>query len=76
MIVNSSIGYRGEMVVTCVPRGSAWSLTLSDVRNRRPAPATPGWALSGAFGDYPSYRHSRPAPLLPINSPEPVLIER
>ena len=25
------MGYRGDLVVVCVPRGSTWSLTLSDV---------------------------------------------
>jgi hypothetical protein len=32
----ASIGYRGELKVICVPRGSEWSVTLSDVPVPRP----------------------------------------
>jgi hypothetical protein len=28
---NASVGYRGELMVVCVPRGSIWELSLSDV---------------------------------------------
>jgi hypothetical protein len=31
LIANHSLGYRGELVVMCVPRGSQWSITVSDV---------------------------------------------
>jgi hypothetical protein len=29
MLVNSSIGYRGQFVIVAVPKGSTWSLTIS-----------------------------------------------
>jgi hypothetical protein len=54
MVANHSLGYRGELLVVAVPRGSTWSLTISDVENPRAPPPTPGWAPNGAFGDYPS----------------------
>ena len=38
-IVNHSLAYRGNLVVVSVPRGSTWSVTLSDVENPR-APTT------------------------------------
>lgn len=34
-IQNHSLGYRGDLVVRCVPRGGVFSLTLSDQPNRR-----------------------------------------
>ena len=38
-IVNGSIPYRGGLAVRYVPRGSVWSLTLSDVPSPRTADA-------------------------------------
>jgi hypothetical protein len=55
----NSLGYRGRLRVVAVPRSSVWSLTLSDV----PVVRTPSPTLPGNWGDYPSYRHSRPPPL-------------
>jgi hypothetical protein len=42
MVANHSLGYRGELLVVAVPRGSTWSLTISDVENPRAPPPTPG----------------------------------
>jgi hypothetical protein len=39
MLINSSIGYRGSLIVMAVPKGSTWKLTLSDVPNVRTADA-------------------------------------
>jgi hypothetical protein len=42
MVVNRSISYRGGLIVVAVPKGSSWSLTLSDVPTvRSPATAMP-----------------------------------
>ncbi len=38
-LVNSSIAYRGQLTVVAVPRGSQWTLTLSDQPNVRAADA-------------------------------------
>jgi hypothetical protein len=62
MVANHGLGYRGDLLVVAVPRGSTWSLTISDVESPRAPPPTPGWAPNGAFGDYPSYGHSRQWP--------------
>jgi hypothetical protein len=47
MIVNGSLGYAGGLTIVGVPRGSVWSLTLSDAPVVR-APSTPSWNFSGA----------------------------
>jgi hypothetical protein len=42
-----SLGYRGDLMVVCVPKGSVWNLTLSDqpiVRARE----QPFWNFSGS----------------------------
>jgi hypothetical protein len=41
LITNQSLDYHGRLVVECVPKGSTWSLTLSDVPIFR-APAERG----------------------------------
>ena len=51
----ASIAFRGALKVVCVPKGSTWSVTLSDVPVDRP----PRDSDKGNFGDYPSWRHSR-----------------
>jgi hypothetical protein len=33
--IRASIGYVGDLVVTSVPRGSVWSITISDVAAAR-----------------------------------------
>ena len=43
----ASVPYRGELRVLCVPKGSVWELTLSDVPFVR-APATPWWNFNNA----------------------------
>jgi hypothetical protein len=30
VLINASLGYRGELMIVCVPKGSVWELTLSD----------------------------------------------
>jgi hypothetical protein len=42
MLVNSSIGYRGQLVIVVVPKGSTWSLTISDLPVRAPSEIGPG----------------------------------
>jgi hypothetical protein len=43
LIQNHSLAYRGALEVVCVPKGSEWSLTLSDVPNpRAPTRIGPG----------------------------------
>jgi hypothetical protein len=42
MLVNSSIGYRGQFVIVVVPKGSTWSLTISDLPVRAPSEIGPG----------------------------------
>jgi hypothetical protein len=45
MLVNGNLGFRGDLIVQSVPRGSTWSITLSDVPNPRPADTTwPTWS--------------------------------
>ena len=75
VLINASIGYRGGLQIICVPRGSTWSLTLSDVANPRPAPAVSGWAPNGAFGDENGFKHIPPF-WTPPGGREPVLVER
>jgi hypothetical protein len=63
LISNASFPYAGRLRIICVPKGSAWSVTLSDVPTVRAPSATPGWAPSGMWGSYPDYRHGvRPGP--------------
>ena len=31
MLTSASIGYSGELMVVCVPKGSVWEIQLSDV---------------------------------------------
>jgi hypothetical protein len=31
VLINASVGYRGDLTVVCVPKGSVWQITLSDV---------------------------------------------
>ena len=31
VLTSASIGYRGELMVVCVPKGSVWEIQLSDV---------------------------------------------
>jgi hypothetical protein len=42
MLINGSLGYRGDLIVVACPKGSQWSLTLSDVPNPRTADADIG----------------------------------
>jgi hypothetical protein len=56
MVSNGNLPYRGDLIVQCVPRGSTWTLTLSDISNLR-APAPPDGV---PFGSYPDYRHGAP----------------
>jgi hypothetical protein len=44
---NASIGYTGDLEVQCMPKGSTWSLTLSDVPNVR-APMPPCINFTGS----------------------------
>ena len=74
MVANHGLGYRGDLLVVAVPRGSTWSLTISDVESPRAPPPTPGWAPNGAFGDYPSYGHHGSG-RRSIRQPEPELVE-
>jgi hypothetical protein len=46
-VVNQSLRYRGQLIVQCVPRGSIWSLTLSDIPVVRSAEAAQWWANIG-----------------------------
>jgi hypothetical protein len=39
VVLNRSLPYLGDLVIVAVPRGSQWSLTLSDIPNPREAPA-------------------------------------
>jgi hypothetical protein len=62
VLSNVSIGYRGSLQIVCVPTGSVWSLTLSDVTIVR-APRT--YSDGANFGSYPDWWHSRkPQPVL------------
>jgi hypothetical protein len=53
MVINGSIAYHGQLQIVCVPRGSTFSVTLSDVEN----PRTPSSLPSGNWGSYPDWRH-------------------
>jgi hypothetical protein len=44
LVSNASLDYHGRLVVQCVPRGSTWSLTLSDTPFVR-APAQSGFGV-------------------------------
>ena len=39
---DANIAHAGDLIVACVPRGSVWTVTLSDVPNPRAPLATPG----------------------------------
>jgi hypothetical protein len=55
----ASIQYRGDLEVVCVPRGSIWSLTLTDTPVVRP----PRDSDKANYGSYPDWRHGvRPRP--------------
>jgi hypothetical protein len=41
---DASIDYAGDLEIVCVPKGSTWTITLSDVPNPRAPLPTPGWA--------------------------------
>jgi hypothetical protein len=41
LVQNHSLGYRGGLVVVCVPKGAVFSLTLSDIPNDKTLLATP-----------------------------------
>ena len=56
----ASIAYVGDLQVVCVPKGSTWSLTLSDTPIIRP----PRDSDKANYGDFPSWRHSQ-KPALP-----------
>ena len=51
----ASYGYHGELRVVAVPKGSTWSVTLSDAPVSRP----PRDSDKANFGSYPDWRHSR-----------------
>jgi hypothetical protein len=55
---NASVAYTGELEVVCVPKGSTWSLQLSDVPNVR-APRDAGF---GAYADNRPQGGWSPAP--------------
>lgn len=42
-ITNRSLGFRGNLIIRAVPRGSVWQVTLSDVPVARSALATASW---------------------------------
>jgi hypothetical protein len=59
------IGFHGDLTIVAVPRGSQWSITLSDQPNVR-APEQPSWNFSGA----------NTTPVNPPPSPKASLVER
>ena len=40
MAQGKSLGYSGGLIVVCVPKGSAWAVTWSDIPYGRPPPPT------------------------------------
>jgi hypothetical protein len=64
MVINGSIGYRGDLIVVAVPRGSQWSITLSDTPNVR-APRPIVHNFSGA-----NYKPVNPPPSPKASSAE------
>lgn len=64
LLTNSSLFYRGTLVIVCVPRGSVWAVSLSDI----PIAPLPRTNSDGAnFGSYPDYRHGVGRPILPLD---------
>jgi hypothetical protein len=62
LIQNQSLGYRGNLIVVCVPRGSQFSITLSDVEN----PRAPSANYNGDnYGSFPDWRHTADWPRPP-----------
>ena len=59
---NASIGYAGDLEVQCLPKGSTWSLTLSDAPLDRPPRL---YSDKANFGSYPDWRHGVGRPILP-----------
>jgi hypothetical protein len=58
----ASFAYVGDLEVQCVPKGSTWSLTLSDTPIDRP----PRLYSDGAnFGSFPDWRHTKDWPVRP-----------
>jgi hypothetical protein len=49
-----------DLIVACVPRGSAWTVTLSDVPNPRAPLTTPGWAPGYQFAGGFGFKHIPP----------------
>jgi hypothetical protein len=42
---NASVGYRGDLTIVCVPKGSVWEITLSDIPYVRvPVTAAEWWS--------------------------------
>jgi hypothetical protein len=39
VLESASLGYRGELMIVCVPKGSVWEISLSDIPYKA-APAT------------------------------------
>lgn len=68
---NASIDYRGDLIVACVPRGSTWSVTLSDVPNPSAPLATPGWAPGCQFAGGFGFKHIPPWWVPPGGPPPP-----
>jgi hypothetical protein len=65
---DASIHYRGDLKVLCVPRGSVWEVTLSDVPVVR-APAQPWWNFDP--NARPVYRPVPPIAEAPPRLPPP-----
>jgi hypothetical protein len=62
MVVNGNLRFRGDLIVVCVPKGSEWSITLSDVPNQR-------------ITEQPIHNFSG-ANFKPVNVPSPKVRER
>jgi hypothetical protein len=71
LVRDHSLNYRGDPKVACVPKGSVWSVTLSDQPNPRAPLATPGWAPSYQFAGGLGYKHVPPGWKPPGDPPPP-----
>jgi hypothetical protein len=68
-LINASIRFYGELQLVCVPLGSEWELTLSDVFVQPRLPLR-----SGMWTNYPSYKHSAARTRQKARAPKPLAL--
>ena len=44
VLTSASVSYPGELQIICIPKGSVWEITLSDIPYVPPPPSLPWWS--------------------------------